>query len=220
MGETQLIEKITRGLPCGSNVIAGVGDDAAVLKFDRSRHLLLASDMLVEGTHFTRNTPVELIGRKAIAVNISDIAAMGGIPDSAVVSIGLPPGTHLAFAQRLYTGMKKICRQFRVSIVGGDTVRSKTIVINVAMTGIVKKKNLLLRSGAKQGDAVFVTGTLGGSILGKHLKFTPRVHEAQTLLRRVRITSMIDLSDGLSTDLHHITKASGTGAYIYPTKKR
>ena len=215
VGEVGLIARLGRRLPRGADVEAGVGDDAAVLRPPAGvPHLLFACDMLVEGTHFLRagrgRTPAGWIGWKALAVNVSDIAAMGGIPRWAVVSLGLPPATPLRFADELYVGLSRCARHFGVSIVGGDTVRASRLIIDVAILGTVAAGRAVLRSGVRPGDVLFVTGRLGGSYeSGRQARFIPRLAESQALLRRVRVRAMMDLSDGLASDLWQMSRASG-----------
>lgn len=210
LGERGLIERLRGRLGRAPSVLVGIGDDAAVLRPPRGRVLLLASDMLVEGVHFTRRrAAARWIGWKALAVNISDIAAMGGRPHWAVVSLGLPPATPVRFVDELYAGLERCARRFGISIVGGDTDRAPRVVIDVAMVGSANPRRLALRSGARVGDRVFVTGRLGGSYAsGRHARFIPRLAEAQALLQRVRVHAMIDVSDGLASDLWQISRAS------------
>jgi len=215
VGEFALIERFSRKIKSGPSVIKGPGDDCAVLKYDRKSYQLFTCDMLVEGVDFTRKDDPYLVGRKAIAVSISDIAACAGLPKHCLISLGLPRGTTLALADRIFKGMYETAAKFKVDIVGGDLSRSPRIIIDVSMSGVVEKKNLILRSGAKKGDIIFVSGTLGGSMRGKHLKFTPRVKEARYLTRNFKVTSMIDVSDGLVQDLGHILRAANAGALIY-----
>lgn len=214
VGEVELIERMRRrigGVGMRSHVVrVGIGDDAAVLTLPGGQRLLFASDMVVEGVHFDRrHVPARWIGWKALACNVSDIAAMGGVPLAAVVSLGLPPKTPLAFVDALYDGIARCARRFGVALVGGDTVRAPTIVVDVAILGAAHPRRLALRSGARAGDALFVTGRLGGSYAsGRHARFTPRLREAQALGQRVPIHAMIDLSDGLASDLWQIARAS------------
>lgn len=210
LGETGLIARVSRRLPQDSSVELGAGDDTAVVRPPAGARLLFASDMLVEGVHFLRSrAPARGIGWKALAVNVSDIAAMGGVPRWAVVSIGLPPSTPVRFVDELYGGLKRCARRFGVSIVGGDTNRSPKVVIDVAILGTVNPGRAIPRSGVRRGDALFVTGQLGGSYRsGRHLRFIPRLREAQELMRRVRLHAMIDLSDGLASDLWQVSRAS------------
>lgn len=215
IGEFGLIDRIARAARTDASVARGIGDDAAVLKWTKDKYLLATVDMLIEDRHFRRSAPAQKVGWKAICCGISDIAAMGGEPKWALVSCGLPKDLPLKYADGIYTGMKRAARKFGVNIIGGDTNASDKIILDVTVLGEVKKKNLTLRSGAKPGDDIFVTGSLGGSLGGKHLDFTPRLKESRTLIKNFKINSMIDLSDGLSSDLGHILKQSGTGAVIY-----
>jgi len=215
IGEFEFIETIATLPRNKKSVIQGIGDDAAVVRFKKNKYLLFTTDMLLEDVHFLRKQRPQDIGHKAIAASISDIAAMGGVPEYALFSMGLPPDLKISFAKGIYQGIKKIARDFDIDIIGGDTNRSKKIIISVFIAGYVERKNLTLRTGAKIGDLIFVTGGLGGSEFGRHLKFTPRVKEARFLVKNYSINSMIDISDGLIQDLGHITKASKVGALIY-----
>ena len=210
LGETGLIQRLSRRLVPATSVLVGIGDDAAVLHWGSKELMLFASDMLVEGVHFRRHELApRWIGWKALACNISDIAAMGGLPKYAVVSLGLPRGTAVRFVDGLYGGLAGCARRFRVAIVGGDTVRAPCVVLDVAIVGTVKASRIVLRSGAKVGDRIFVTGRLGGSLVSqRHAKFFPRLREAQWLIRHLAMHAMIDLSDGLATDLWHLARAS------------
>jgi thiamine-monophosphate kinase len=216
IGELELINRISRKIKNDRSVVKGIGDDTAVIKWAQGKYLLFTCDMLIEGTHFKRScaTPFQ-IGWKALARNLSDIAAMGGTAKYALVSIGLDPGLPVSFADGILDGMNAIARRFKVNIVGGDTSRSSKIVIDVSLIGEVKKDRLTLRSTAREGDAIFVTGFLGGSIKGKHLDFTPRLEEARRLVENFKINSMIDISDGLILDLWRILDVSKKGAILY-----
>ena len=230
IGEFDLIKRISAGLmPTGRPVIAGIGDDSAVLPASEGRLQLVTTDMLVENVHFRLDfaKPFQ-IGWRSLAVNVSDIAAMGGEPTYAFVSIGLPLETTVEFVEELYSGMQQIASDYSVDIVGGDTVSSPQIVINIALLGEVEAENLLLRSGARAGDALVVTGDLGGSETGltilkdglqlegieKYLMPVPRVREGRLLAESGYVTAMIDISDGLASEVHHICEASGTGAKL------
>ncbi len=215
LGEFGLIDFLSKSAPISKDVIKGIGDDTAVLPFNRSKHLLLTTDMLSEGVHFTLKNDRKLIGRKALAVNISDIAAMGGSPKFAVISLGATKKTPTRFIQDVYQGINAIAKEFGVSIVGGDTVATKKMMICISLLGEVKKKDLTLRSGAKVGDKIFVTGPLGRSLkTKKHLSFIPRVKESQYLMKHLKPNAMIDVSDGLLADLNHILKQSKVGALL------
>jgi thiamine-monophosphate kinase len=215
LGEFGLIKRVTQGLRNDSSVIRGTGDDCAVLKFNRRYYELFTCDMIVEGVDFKPGDDPALVGRKALAVSLSDIAACCGIPRHAVVAMGLPKNMTVERVEKICRGMFALAREFKVNIVGGDVSRNQRLTIDVSMTGLVEKKLLALRSGAKTGDFIFVSGALGGSISGKHLTFTPRVKEARFLAENFKINSMIDISDGLAQDLGHILERSSCGAVIY-----
>ena len=211
IGEVGVIDRIRRRLGRTASVVVGLGDDAAVLRAPRhGGWWLCASDMLVEGVHFHRRTvPAQWIGWKALACNISDIAAMGGVPRWAVVSLGLPSGTAVRFVEELYRGLERCARRFGMAIVGGDTVRAPQVVVDVAIVGTVPPAHLVLRRGARVGDVLCVTGRLGGSLIsGHHARFMPRLREAHALVQRVRVHAMMDLSDGLASDLWQMSRES------------
>jgi len=215
LGEFGLIERIRKSIKVDSSVIVGSGDDCAVMKFDKKYFQLFTCDMLVEGVDFTKQADLALVGRKALAVSLSDIAACGGLARYAVISLGLPKNYSLQQADKLIKGMASLAGRYKVNIVGGDISVSPKLVIDVSMLGLVEKKFLVRRSGAQTGDIIFTTGPLGGSIKGKHFKFTPRLKEARILVENFKISSMIDISDGLAQDLGHILSASGRGAVLY-----
>jgi thiamine-monophosphate kinase len=215
IGEFGLINALKKYAPVSKAVIKGIGDDAAVLPYSKSEYLLFTTDMLAEDTHFTRRMPPKAIGHKALACNISDIAAMGGWPTFAVISIGLPKSLPVRFIKDIYQGMQRVAQAFNVSIVGGDTIKSDKIVINVALLGLVEKKCLVTREGARAGDWIFVTGPLGGSFKsGRHLNFSPRLPQARFLVENFKPNAMMDISDGLAGDLNHMLKASGVEARL------
>lgn len=217
IGEFGLIERFRKQIKTGSSVIKGSGDDCAVLAFTRDKYQLFTCDMLVEGVDFTPEDNPYLVGRKALAVSLSDIAACAGIPRHCLVSLGIPKNTAVSRIDKIAKGLFALARQYRVNVVGGDISRAARLTIDVSMLGAVEKKYLVLRSGAKTGDIIFVSGELGGSIRGKHLKFIPRIKEARYLVQNFKINSMLDISDGLAQDLSHILKASKAGAIIYET---
>ncbi len=215
IGEFGLISRIAQRIKTDRSVIRGIGDDCAVLEFSKDKYQLFTCDMLVEGVDFFKNTDPFLIGRKALAVSVSDIAACAGIPRYCLVSLGLPPDTSVDFVDRFLKGMLSIAKDYAINITGGDISRAPQISVDVSMLGVVEKRRLLLRSGALKGDIIFVSGSLGGSLSGKHLKFKPRIKEARYLTRNFKVNAMIDISDGLIQDLRHILKASKTGAILY-----
>lgn len=215
IGEFGLIERFKKSIKTDSSVIEGSGDDCAVLAFNKSSYQLLTCDMIIEGVDFSAKEDPFLIGRKALAVAVSDIAACAGLPRYCLVSLAMPRNTSLSKIDKILKGMRHIANKYDISIVGGDLSRAKELSLNVSLLGVVEKKNLVLRRGAKAGDIIFVSGALGGSILGKHLKFIPRVEESRFLVKNFKINSMIDISDGLVQDLRHILKQSQVGAVIY-----
>ena len=219
MNEFELIARLTQSLPTNEAVVVGAGDDCAVLDFGlRDKWLLFKTDAVVEGVHFTPDTPPGKIGRKALARCLSDIAAMAGTPAAALVTIGLPRKFDVRFVEALYGGMSALAEKCGVAIVGGETTANpERALVSVALLGTVARGKPVLRSGAKAGDAIFVTGELGGSRAGRHLEFEPRLAEARWLVKHFAIHAMIDLSDGLAGDLRHLLKASGVGAELLKT---
>ncbi len=216
MGEFDYIRWIRARTPASPRILVGPGDDCAVLGADAKRPWLVTTDMLLEGSHFVlAEGGPRRVGRKAMAVNLSDIAAMGGTPIAAFVSVGLPRAGAETIAEELYLGMREMADRFDTSIAGGDT-NSWTggLVVSITMMGESGPQGPILRKGAKPGDWLFVTGPLGGSILGKHFDFTPRVREAQALQNHAALHAMIDISDGLSADVFHLCEESGCGAVL------
>ncbi len=214
-GEFELIRKLRQQLSEFFSLRVGPGDDAAVIDRPAGAALVFATDMLLDGVHFDlRTTDPRLIGRKALAVNLSDMAAMGAVPESAVVSVAIPAGSGIAEA--LHEGLFALAREFGVAIAGGDTnAWDGPLVVNVAITGLLAEgQPPLCRDGARPGDRIFLTGPCGGSLAGHHLTFTPRVRESLQLRDFVDVHAMIDVSDGLAADLHHILEESGVGAVL------
>lgn len=216
MNEFELISRLIPGLATNDALLVGAGQDCAVLELGSEEHnFLFKTDAVVEGVHFTKETPAEKVGRKALARNLSDIAAMAGTPVSALVTIGLPKEFDPEYVLRLYEGLNELAREYKMSVAGGETTLSpERVFISVAVIGTVPKKQAISRAGAKAGDAIFVTGELGGSLAGKHLDFQPRIEEAKWLARHYSIHAMMDLSDGLAGDLRHVLRESKVGAEL------
>jgi thiamine-monophosphate kinase len=237
IGEFGLIERIRRTAgknPKNSRILIGIGDDAALFKLSPGMACAATTDTMVEGVHFDlRYTTFLDLGHKAMASNLSDIAAMGGKPLLALVSLSLPAKISVNDVDRLYDGMCSMAKKHRVVVAGGDIVKSRELSITLTLLGECDPKNTGLRSGARLGDAILVTGTLGASQAGldllnskskiknqksklvqKHLRPEPRVSEAKLLAGRFKLHGMIDISDGLASELHHLSQASRVGIVI------
>jgi thiamine-monophosphate kinase len=235
LGEFGLIDRIARLAPVApSDIIRGIGDDAAVIAIDKTRRLLFTTDTLVESIHFeTSFTAPYLLGKKSLAVNVSDIASMGGTPHSFVICLSIPPGITYEFIKKFYTGVYAQAKKYSVSLVGGDTTSSPDkLVISISLLGTARAREVMYRRGARSGDAIYVTGFLGDSALGlsllmkkkagastnylikRHLDPVPRMAEGRAIAQRKAASSMIDVSDGLLADLRHILDESGVGAQL------
>lgn len=201
--------------PKDAHVLVGPGDDAAVLT-PSSDPLVVTTDMLMDGTDFVlAEVGPRRAGRKAMAANLSDIAAMAAEPLAAVAAVALPQRDGRTIAEELYHGLRDAADAFGMPIVGGDTNSwDGPLVISVTVLGRATARGPVLRTGAKPGDWIFVTGPLGGSILGHHLDFTPRIREALSLNAAVELHAMCDISDGLAADLNHILEESRCGAVV------
>lgn len=214
LSENEIVARLVKGFPSGKNVRVGIGDDCAVIGSPKDETWqLLKTDCVVEGVHFSPEAAPEKIGWKAMARPLSDIAAMGGVPQYALVTIAVSPQTTLRFLQGVYRGLRKAADRFEVAIVGGETAQARpgAMFISVALTGSVERARCVTRSGGRAGDLLFVTGRLGGSITGRHLTFIPRLEEARWLTSKFSIHAMMDLSDGLAADLPRLARASGVG---------
>lgn len=237
-GEFEFIERVAQlELARPSAVCCGIGDDCAVLACDSERVRLITSDLMVEGVHFSFEgaDPVWL-GHKLLAVNLSDIAAMGGSPREAVVSLAIPPELDVGYMERVYLGLRALASRFGVNVVGGDTTRSTgPLVMNLTLTGEMDRDRVRYRSGASPGDLICVSGALGdaaaglklaqgeagalseedrGFLLRRHHRPEPRVALGRTLAASGTVTAMMDLSDGIASDLRHICRQSGVSAVI------
>lgn len=219
-GEDRLVHELTEKLARGAQVRVGVGDDCAVIGSKTGRTWqLLKTDCIVEGVHFLKTASPKQVGRKALARALSDIAAMGGLPECALITIAAPGSMEVTWLKHFYAGLSAVAKEFGVSIVGGETARSPGVFFcSVALTGTVERTLCVTRSGGRPGDLLYVTGRLGGSIRGKHLTFTPRIAEARWLVQHFKPRAMMDLSDGLGSDLPRLAQASGCGFTVSTEK--
>jgi len=242
LGEFGLIQRIADNYRSSHPaIISGIGDDAAALKISDKSILLTTCDLLLEDIHFNLQlTNSYQLGRKSLAVNISDIAAMGGTPRFFLVALALPPRFSVEFIDDLYRGMMDLADDFHIQLVGGDTNASPDkLMIDITLLGEVNPNHLLKRSGAQDGDSIFVTGTLGDATLGlfiletdkksnrplslnnltsKHLSPYPRVREGKLIAENKLATAMIDISDGLLADLSKMLTLSKAGATIWTSQ--
>lgn len=234
LGEFGFIDQIATH-PTPNRILCGIGDDCAVMAQSNDRVRLVTTDMMVENVHFFTDTPPEGLGHKLLAVNLSDIAAMGGIPTDAVISLAVPANHDAGYLERLYNGLYACADRFDVAIVGGDTTHSNSqLILNIALTGHMHPNHVCYRSGAKPGDCIYVSGTLGDAAGGlalirdaikmdhdhrTHLlrqfhRPEPRLALGQMLAKTGAITAMMDISDGVASDLRHICTQSGASATL------
>ena len=220
LGENGLLHVLTgRWKSDPKRVLTGVGDDCAVLRGEGRNHsLLFKTDAVVEGVHFSPGERPEWIGRKALARALSDLAAMGAVPLAAVITLGVAKSESVARLRKIYRGLELLAKKYRVNLVGGETTRAKELFLNVALLGECRGYRPILRSTARAGDFIFVTGKLGGTQERRHLVFEPRLAEGQWLAQHGMATALMDLSDGLGADLPRLAGASGVGFQLEPEK--
>lgn len=215
--EFEFIHWIRRQLADSPNIPVGVGDDCAALAMPNGSVALVTTDMVIEGVHFKlQETTPRQVGHKAIARGLSDIAAMAGEALAVVVAVAAPKHVSISFLQEMFRGMKATADACNAAIVGGDVATGELpLTLTVTAIGTGDEATLTLRSGARAGDVLLVTGDLGGAMLGRHLSFMPRLAEAQWLTRAMTVHAMIDISDGLAADANHIARESGMGIEIW-----
>ena len=241
IGEFDFIYRISSNcIYNNKHVIKGIGDDCSVCRAEGGKVRLVTADLLVERVHFIRETitPFKL-GHKSLAVNLSDIAAMGGTPKDVYISLAIPKDTDFEFLEQLYMGIKSLALRYNINVLGGDTTNSLSdLMINVTVIGEMLESEVLYRKGARIGDYLYLTGNIGNSAAGldillncrdkknrkasylvnAHLMPYPYLNEAQWLAGQRKLTSMIDVSDGVASDLGHICQNSEVGAIVYEEK--
>ena len=216
VGEDRLLDQLLPHLPLGKTVVAGTGDDCAVVEMPAGRDfLVLKTDCIVEGVHFLPGARPLNIGWKAMMRPLSDFAAASAVPQFALITLIASKQTEVEWVKRLYRGLSRAAKRFEVSIVGGETSSTRgPITISVSVVGFVEKNRWVSRRGGRAGDDVFVTGRLGGALKRKHLQFVPRIAESRWLTKNFSIRAMMDLSDGLGVDLPRLARASQVGFAI------
>ncbi len=238
LGEDYIIDRIRESFETQHpRIIKSIGDDASVTAITEKRCLLLTMDSLIEGVHFDRRyTPPYYLGRKAVAISVSDIAAMGGTPLFLLTAVSMPEDTEFELVEELYRGVKDSTTEYRIHLVGGNTSRADKLSVTTTLVGEAEKQRIAYRTGARPGELIYITGTPGDSALGleilreqgfgalekadlkravlKHLNPTARTGIARALAEKGLVSAMIDTSDGLLRDLAHITEKAGLGATV------
>ncbi len=215
IGEHAAIERLAATLGTHPDLRTGAGDDCAVVSLPGTEiDQVFTTDPVIENVHFLPTDQPERVGNKAAGRVLSDIAAMGAQPQWILVNVVAPPKQEVGALEKIYDGINALCRRFGATLIGGDLAQGMCLELHVFGTGTLPAGTALLRSGAKVGDAIFTTGPLGGSIDGKHLDFIPCIEEGIFLRESGRVHAMMDISDGLATDLRHILRASGVGAIL------
>ncbi len=216
IGEDRLLDRLLSRLSLGKEVLNGPGDDCALVETpDHQNLLVLKADCVVAGVHFLPTANALRVGWKAMMRPLSDFAATSAVPQSALITLIAPEKTKVEWVERLYRGLSRAAKRFKVSIVGGEMSRTAgPVAISVSVAGFVERNRSVSRQGGKAGDDLFVTGRLGGALKQKHLQFVPRIVESRWLTRNFPIHAMMDLSDGLGADLPRLAKASRVGFAI------
>jgi len=215
--ESELLSRIRRWTKSPVSPY-GIGDDAARLPSGKGKDQVITTDFLVEDVDFKKGDDLARVGRKVLAVNLSDLAAMGAEPQSALLYLSFPGSPSPSKFQRFFKGWQSLARKYKVSLIGGDLSRAKHWMAGAVLVGTCPPNAGFLRTGARTGDSIWVTGTLGGSIRGKHFRFEPRIKEALFLREHFPVTACLDLSDGLGRDLPRLLEASRKGARIFLDK--
>jgi len=216
VGEDRLLDQLLPHLPLGKTVVAGAGDDCAVIEFSSRRNfLVLKTDCIIERVHFLSRADPADVGWKAMMRPLSDFAATSAVPQYALITLIASKQTEVEWVKTLYRGLRRAAKRFDISIVGGETSSSPgPIVISVSVAGFVERNRWLSRRGGSVGDDLFVTGQLGGAVKQKHLRFIPRIAESRWLTKNFSIHAMMDVSDGLGVDLPRLARASKVGFKI------
>ena len=215
IGEHAAIERLVATLGTHPDLRTGAGDDCAVALLPGTEtDQVFTTDPIIENIHFLPTDQPERIGNKAVGRVLSDIAAMGAQPQWILVNVVAPPGQEVGALEKIYTGINALCHRFGATLIGGDLAQGTGLELHVFGTGTLPAKTALLRSGAQVGDCIFTTGPLGCSLQGKHLDFIPRIEEGLFLRESGWVHAMMDISDGLATDLRHILGTSGVGAVL------
>ena len=216
IGEDRLLGRLLSRLSLGKEVVSGPGDDCAVVETRDHRNLLvLKTDCVVAGVHFLPTASALDVGWKAMMRPLSDFAATSAVPQFALITLIAPEQTNVEWVERLYRGLGRAAKRFKVSIVGGETSRTRgPVAISVSVVGFVERDRCVSRRGGRVGDDLFVTGRLGGAVRQKHLQFIPRIAESRWLTKNLSIHAMMDLSDGLGADLPRLATASRVGFAI------
>ena len=220
LGEDEVIRRLTQTWPSkNKRLLYGAGQDCAVLRLSHSKHVqLFKTDSVVEEVHFTSQEKPERVGWKALARCVSDVAAMGGVPTCALITLGAPAHTSFQRVSGFYKGIEKCAKAYQIDLVGGETTRASQLFLSIALLGQANKKKIVTRKGACPGDVICVTGTLGGSRRGKHLDFKPRLAEGRWLVTKIKPSAMMDISDGLGKDLPRLCRESGVGFEVEEVK--
>jgi len=212
LGEDEMIRRLTKTWPKKSpRLLYGTGQDCAILRMPakKGKVQLFKTDSVVESVHFTSQEKPERVGWKALARCVSDIAAMGGLPTFALITLGAPPATLFSRVSGIYKGVEACAKTYQIDLVGGETTQAAQLFLSIALLGEVNQKEIIARDGAKPEHLICVTGTLGGAHQGKHLDFKPRLKEARWLASKIKPSAMMDISDGLGKDLPRLCRESG-----------